>query len=51
VTEKVKDYRIKYDEISDRMSEIFYDGFSDSEIAVFEDQLRRIIKNLEEEGV
>ena len=51
VTEKAKGYREKYDLISDKMSEIFYDGFTDDEIIGFENQLRRIIKNLEKEGV
>jgi len=51
VTEKANEYREKYDWISDKMSEIFYDGFTDDEIIGFESQLRRIIKNLEKEGV
>ena len=51
VTEKTKAYREKYDWISDRMSEIFYNGFTEEEITGFEDNLRRILKNLEEEGV
>ena len=51
VTEKAKGYREKYDLISDKMSEIFYDGFTDDEIIGFENQLRRIIKNHEKEGV
>jgi len=51
VTEKAGRYREKYDSISEKMSEMFYNGFTDSEIAVFENQLRRIIKNLEKEGV
>ena len=50
-TEKAKAYREKYDWISDRMSNVFYDGFSDAEITGFENQLRRIIANLENEGV
>ena len=50
VTEKAKSYKEKYDWISDRMSEIFYDGFSDGEITEFENQLRKILKNLENEG-
>ena len=50
VTEKAKGYREKYDLISDKMSEIFYDGFTDDEIIAFENQLRRIIKNLEKIG-
>jgi len=51
VTEKAKGYREKYNWVSDKMSEIFYDGFSDAEIIEFEKQLRRIIRNLEKEGV
>ena len=51
VTEKTKGYREKYDLISDKMSEIFYDGFTEAEIISFENQLMRIIKNLEKEGV
>jgi len=51
VTEKAKGYREKYDLISDEMNKIFYDGFTDEEIVGFENQLRRIIKNLEKEGV
>lgn len=51
VTEKAKGYREKYYWISDKMSEIFYEGFTDDEITDFESKLRRIIKNLEKEGV
>lgn len=51
VTDKAKEYREKYNWISDRTSEIFYNGFTDEEIIAFENQLRRIIKNLEKEGV
>jgi len=49
-TEKANEYRKKYDWISDKMSEIFYGGFTDDEITAFENQLRRIIQNLENEG-
>lgn len=49
-TEKANEYRAKYDWISDRMSEIFYDGFAETEIVAFENQLRRILQNLENEG-
>jgi len=51
VTEKAKEYRQKYDWISDQMSEIFYSGFTDEEITDFENQLRKILKNLENEGI
>ncbi|HEY8424172.1 MAG TPA: MarR family transcriptional regulator [Clostridia bacterium] len=51
VTEKAKSYREKYELVSNKMSEIFYEGFTNDEIIAFENQLRRIIKNLEKEGV
>lgn len=47
ITEKARGYRGKYDELSERMNDIFYAGFDDEEIANFEDKLRRIINNLE----
>ena len=51
VTEKAREHREKYNQISDDMNNIFYKGFSDMEIADFENQLRRILKNFEDEGV
>lgn len=51
VTEKAKSYREKYELVSNKMSEIFYEGFTNDEIIAFENQLRKIIKNLEKEGV
>ena len=47
VTEKANEYREKYEQISDDMNSIFYNGFSESEIADFENYLRKILKNLE----
>ena len=49
-TEKANEYRAKYDWISDRMSEIFYRGFTQEEVEGFENRLRKIIDNLESEG-
>ena len=46
-TEKAEGYREKYEWISDRMNEIFYEGFTEKEVADFENNLRRILKNLE----
>lgn len=46
-TEKAKKYRDKYNQTSDQMNAIFYNGFSESEIKQFEDTLERIIHNLE----
>jgi len=47
VTEKAKGYREKYNEISCQMNEIFYGGFTETEISDFDNQLRRIFDNLE----
>ena len=49
VTEKAKEYREKYDRLSEKMNEIFYRGFSGAEVMEFEDKLKRIVKNLEAE--
>ena len=46
VTEKAMDYREKYDEISQRMNKIFYAGFTEEEVMDFDNQLRKILKNL-----
>ena len=48
VTEKAKEYREQYEQICDSMNGIFYKGFSETEITAFENQLRRILKNLED---
>ena len=50
VTEKAVEYREKYESVSDKMNEIFYKDFTEEEITDFENQLRRILKNLEEEA-
>ena len=47
LTDKARDLRKDYDAVSDQMSRIFYDGFTDEEIMRFEDDLRRVQKNLE----
>ena len=49
VTDKAKEYRDKYDWLSDKMNEAFYRGFNETEVHEFEDKLRKIIKNLETE--
>jgi len=49
VTSKAREYREKYDWLSDKMNDIFYQGFSETEIHDFEDKLRKILRNLEEE--
>ena len=51
VTEKTLKYREKYDAISEIMNEIFYNGFTETEITDFESQLKRVLVNLENKRV
>ena len=46
LTEKTRSLSSRYDEVSDQMSELFYQGFSDREIEEFEEKLNRILRNL-----
>ena len=48
LTDKTKSLHGKYDDVSMKMSEIFYKNFSDSDIIEFENLLNKIIKNLTE---
>lgn len=48
LTEKAHTLKTDYDEVSSKMSELFYQGFSDDEILQFENYLVRILKNLNE---
>jgi DNA-binding MarR family transcriptional regulator len=45
-TEKDDAWQEVYVQVSQEMSELFYDGFSESEIDEFEGDLRRILDNL-----
>jgi DNA-binding MarR family transcriptional regulator len=45
-TEKDEAWQEVYVQVSREMSELFYDGFSESEIDEFEKNLRRILDNL-----
>jgi DNA-binding MarR family transcriptional regulator len=45
-TEKDEAWQEVYIQVSREMSELFYDGFSESEIDEFEENLRRILDNL-----
>ncbi|AVM68854.1 MarR family transcriptional regulator [Lachnospiraceae bacterium oral taxon 500] len=49
LTEKGRSLEIKSKIATDKMDEIFYKGFSTKEIETFENMLRKIISNLEEE--
>ena len=47
ITKKARNYRKAYDQVSDKMNELFYQGFTEEEISEFEEKLKRIINNLE----
>lgn len=47
LTDKAKALKEDYDAVSDRMSTIFYQGFTEEEIRNFEEHLERIRLNLE----
>ena len=48
LTGKAHALKGEYDSVSDEMSSIYYKGFSEEEIARFEECLDRIRKNLED---
>ena len=48
LTPEARDLKGSYDAVSMRMSEIFYEGFTDEEIVSFEEKLMRILDNLKE---
>lgn len=47
LTDKAKTLKEDYDAVSDRMSAIFYQGFTEKEIRTFEEHLERIRLNLD----
>jgi transcriptional regulator, MarR family len=49
LTEKGKNLELKSKIATDKMDDIFYKGFLKNEIEMFEDMLRRIILNLEDD--
>ncbi len=46
LTKHARSLREKYDEVSAKMSEIFYGGFGDDEILAFEKALGKVLENL-----
>ncbi len=48
LTEKARGLQDKYEEVSEKMTKLFYAGFSEQEILEFEENLRRLIKNMED---
>ena len=49
LTEKAKSLKGDYTRISEKMNEIYYTGFTETEIVQFESYLQRILDNLEKE--
>ena len=49
ITEAAKGYSAQYEQISEKMNDYYYKGFSEDEIVEFEKQLGRILANLQEE--
>lgn len=47
LTKKSRSLKSEYDAVSEKMSAIYYEGFSDKEVTQFEHYLERIRKNLE----
>ena len=46
LTKLNKDLKEKFIQVSNGMKEIFYKGFSDNEIDVFEENLKKVLENL-----
>ena len=49
LTKKAKSLQEDYTKISQKMNEIYYNGFAEAEIVQFESYLQRILNNLEKE--
>ena len=49
LTDEARRLKGKYDEVSAEMTEIYFRGFSDSEVEQFEKALQRVLENLKEE--
>ena len=48
VTDKAREYREKYEDLSHKMNEIYYKNFTQTEVTEFENKLKKILNNLEE---
>lgn len=49
LTPYARSLKEQFDSVSEKTNQVFYRGFTDTEIQDFEDKLRRIVKNLSEE--
>ena len=48
LTKKARSLKEEFSSVSNQMEKIFYKGFSDKEITIFEEYLDRVRKNIEE---
>ncbi|MDE6592705.1 MAG: MarR family transcriptional regulator [Oscillospiraceae bacterium] len=48
LTDKARGLREKYEQVSQEMNEVYYKGFSEEEITLFESYLQRVLKNVKE---
>ena len=46
LTEKAQALRRDYEAVSEKMTEIYFEGFAEDEISSFEDSLRRVLANV-----
>lgn len=51
LTDKARALSDQYNKVSEEMSRVFYKGFSEEEILVFEEMLMRILDNLTEGSI
>lgn len=49
LTERAAALKDEYDAVTRETEDIYYRGFSDEEVTQFEEYLKRILKNLEEQ--
>lgn len=47
LTDKARSLNSKYDEVTDQMNQIFYEGFSDQAIKAFDNDLQHVLENLQ----
>ena len=48
LTEYARSLSDKYEEVSKKMTDVYYDGFSQEEVVLFENTLKRVLNNLQE---
>ena len=48
LTEYAKSLSDKYEEVSEEMTQVYYAGFTQEEVVLFENMLKRVLSNLQE---